>query len=229
MDFYKLLQSAEELLFEVMMWVLLLPRTLWVVLTRPASLPAYIHKELREKDAQRFDDMISPPLSLFICVALGSLVEPQGGGDDRMLNALGKWIESSYSNDLVASSVIYAMLPLAITAACMWAKGVPLRRENYREAFYVQAYLICPVAIAIAIATRFSGQMQFPVLHYAASALAAAVLVCYAVNNIRFIRSFLPCGWLKASIMFVGALLAAVLLLVLLILSITNHSLLASS
>lgn len=229
MDFYKLLQSAEELLFEVLMWVLLLPRTLWVVLTRPSSLPSYIYKELREKDGQRFDDAISPPLTLFICVALGSLAEPQQAGDEELLNALGRWIVNNYSNNLIASAVVYALPPIAVTAATMLAKGVQLRRDNYREAFYVQAYLICPVVIAIAIATRFSGEMQFPLLRYGAEALTAAILTWYAVNNIRTIRSLLACGWVKAGLLFIGALVVALVLLIVLVLSLTNHSLMTSS
>ena len=40
MEFLKFIRSLEELLYEVMTWMLFYPRTLWRVLRRPLALAA---------------------------------------------------------------------------------------------------------------------------------------------------------------------------------------------
>lgn len=222
MDFYKLLQSAEEFLFEVMMWVLLFPRTLWVVLTRPSMMPAYIHHELRQKDNLRFDDMISPPLALFIAVALGGVFDSKKSDDLRFLNALGKWLEGSFTNNLLMSAVIFALPPLAITWAVMQSRGEPLQRDVYRAPFYVQAYYASPLAVlAPAFAYLMNLWPSSPV-SWLFGLLLATIIGWYLVTNVRYVRATLECGWIKASLMLLGALLLALALLLVCLLAVMN-------
>ena len=40
MDFLKIIRSLEELLYEVMTWLVFYPRTMWRIVARPALAPA---------------------------------------------------------------------------------------------------------------------------------------------------------------------------------------------
>ena len=53
MDFLKILRSAEEALYEVMMWLLLYPRTIWLILRHPGQLHAKVSEELTQADDLR--------------------------------------------------------------------------------------------------------------------------------------------------------------------------------
>ena len=48
MDFLKLIRSFEDLLFEVLTWLIFYPRTLWLTLRRPLTMAAYVEHEERE-------------------------------------------------------------------------------------------------------------------------------------------------------------------------------------
>ena len=45
MDFFKLLRSLDELLFEILTWIIYYPRTLWMVVRRPLRMIDYSNHE----------------------------------------------------------------------------------------------------------------------------------------------------------------------------------------
>ena len=62
MDFIKLIQSLQELVFEMVVWVLLLPKTFFRALLRPDLMVKYVNSELQKEPEKQFDDYISPVL-----------------------------------------------------------------------------------------------------------------------------------------------------------------------
>jgi hypothetical protein len=46
MDFLKLIQSLDELLYEIMSWLIFYPVTLWRTLTKPLTMMTYSEVEL---------------------------------------------------------------------------------------------------------------------------------------------------------------------------------------
>lgn len=75
MNLYKLLQSLDELLFEVMGWLLFYPITLWRVLRHPIATAAIAEREADAAAEGRYDDMLSPPLFLLLTLILSHGVE----------------------------------------------------------------------------------------------------------------------------------------------------------
>lgn len=222
MDFYKLLQSAEEFLFEIMMWVLLFPRTLRVIFTRPGTLPAYIHQELREKDHLRFDDLISPPICLFIAVALGGVFDSSGDESMKVLNTLGQWLTGNYYNNVMASAVVFAIPPLFITKGVMAARREPLQRDSYREPFYFQAFLACPLALLVPAFIYMANITGWPPMVWTFNLLLTVLLFWYLAVNLRYIHAAIPCGWFRAALILGIALLKALGLLILFLLALSN-------
>ena len=66
-DFFS---SAERILFDVISWVILIPKTLYLVLAHPGDVPDYVKRELAADRAKRFENGISP-VFLYLIVALG--------------------------------------------------------------------------------------------------------------------------------------------------------------
>ncbi len=69
MDFGKLFQSVEDAVYEVMVWILLLPKTLIRSLFRPRWVIQYVNEEWEKKTEDRFDEYLSPVL-LWLMVAV---------------------------------------------------------------------------------------------------------------------------------------------------------------
>lgn len=70
MDFIGIIRSLEELLYEVMSWLIFYPRTLWRMLTNPAAVPAYSDAEQNDRPDEQYTDTLSPPLLLMITMVL---------------------------------------------------------------------------------------------------------------------------------------------------------------
>ncbi|MDZ7871863.1 MAG: hypothetical protein U5N27_00940 [Rhizobium sp.] len=70
MDFMRLLKSLEELLYELVSWLVFYPMTFWRAFTRPLSMMRYADDELGDRPEDQYDDTISPPLFLLITLLL---------------------------------------------------------------------------------------------------------------------------------------------------------------
>lgn len=219
MDFLKLLRSAEEALYEVMMWLLLYPRTVWMILRRPGQLHAKVSEELAQADDLRFDDVISPPLTLLISVGIGNAF----GGDDTdgfgQLNALGRLIDGSAYNDWLFSAALSALLPLIYAARSVLRRGGKIRRDSLRSAFYAHAWRVAPLTLLLPMLLALYGLAGWPGLRYACGATIALLLAWYAwvtVNALIDEGGYRP---LRASLVFVTGLLGALIVTILAIIA----------
>lgn len=62
-------ETIEQFAYNVLIWILIVPKTLAKIILDPAWVPGFITKELREKERKRFDDFFSPViLSLLVSV-----------------------------------------------------------------------------------------------------------------------------------------------------------------
>ena len=62
MDILKLMESIEELLYRIALWIVLLPRTIWFILSRPNQVFPYVAAELEKEPGKRFEEFMSPVL-----------------------------------------------------------------------------------------------------------------------------------------------------------------------
>jgi hypothetical protein len=69
-NFVNLLNSVEKLAYEIIMWVIFVPKTILKVITNPDWVPGYIEGELKEEQEERFTDYMSPVV-LLLAITLG--------------------------------------------------------------------------------------------------------------------------------------------------------------
>src|SRR5579864_6553655 len=62
MDVLKLLESLEEFLYRLALWVILGPKTLFFIFRSPAAINRYVTDELGKSVDERFKDLLSPVL-----------------------------------------------------------------------------------------------------------------------------------------------------------------------
>ena len=97
MDFAKLLKSVEDAVYEVMVWLLLLPKTLIRVTFRPKWAMKYIDEEWLKKPDERFDEYLSPVMlwllsAVFPLTTIFILAGPDIASTDDFLKALSSQI-----------------------------------------------------------------------------------------------------------------------------------------
>ena len=75
MNFVQLLKSLDDLLYEVMSWLVFYPITMWRALTRPLKMMNYADTELSDAEDKQYDDTLSPPLFLLLSLFISHAVE----------------------------------------------------------------------------------------------------------------------------------------------------------
>ena len=72
-DLIDFLDSIEKLAYKILLWIILIPKTLWRIITDPAWVPAYIKGQLADEESP-FDEHISPVFLLLIVGVVPALL-----------------------------------------------------------------------------------------------------------------------------------------------------------
>lgn len=162
MDFYKLIKSLDELVFELLSWLFFYPRTFWRMLVAPVETMRSVERELRDDEEHRFDELLGPPLFLAITLVLIHLVELKVFPENSSSGAEGPVAEflADDTNLLAFRIFLFGILPLLAAAKMLKRRGKSLDKNNLRAPFYAQCYAAAVFTILVNGAV-FSAQGNF--------------------------------------------------------------------
>ncbi|WP_457583391.1 permease [Ensifer canadensis] len=208
MDFMRLLKSIEELLYELVSWLLFYPLTMWRTLRQPQAMMRYADVELADKVSDQYTETLSPPLFLLITLLLVHGVEL------GLVNQTKPWapppLLASDSNLLMFRAVAFSILPLLMAIKLLRHKGARLTRETLRAPFYSQCYITAPFAFALSIGgllTRVENQTALTV----GLAFVLVALVWYVIVETRWFKSDLGLSTTQAALRVLWTLLQALI------------------
>jgi hypothetical protein len=177
MDFFKLIQSLDELLYEIVSWFLFYPITLWRVLSRPIQTMLRVESELQKEQNLQFSDMIGPPLFLFLTLLVLHLVEVGLIGESELIRSqagLDRFITND-ANLVIFRVMAFGILPLTAARRLLKTRKAPLSKEFLRAPFYAQCYPAAVLAVLVS-ASGFAFRSRFPHHEEAALALILAAI-----------------------------------------------------
>lgn len=153
MDFAKLFKSVEDAVYEVMVWLLLLPKTLIRTTLHPKWAMKYIDEEWEKKPDERFDEYLSPVmlwlLSAVIPLTLAFIVSrPDINSAQDFLKAL--------SNDIYSTTLYMMLIPFMYIVWVEWLNKTPVRRSSLKISFYRHCYALAPAQILTVILSGIS-------------------------------------------------------------------------
>jgi len=150
MDFMRLFKSLEELLYEVIVMLVFFPKTLWLTLRYPQRMMDYSDTELGDVLSEQYNDTLSPPLFLMLCVALSYLAERAVPGS-LDTSSLPAFLRDS-QNLLAFRVLIFSLFPLAFSLRLLRGLGQSLDRDTLRAPFFAQCFVAAPVAMIVGLA-----------------------------------------------------------------------------
>ncbi|WP_432768869.1 MAG: hypothetical protein HEQ22_16130 [Sphingopyxis sp.] len=211
MDFLKLIQSLDELLYEIMSWLVFYPVTLWRTLTRPLKMMDYSDAELGDATEKQYTDTLSPPLFLLLTLAIGHAIELWLVGQNALVgNRVG--LSAFISDDsslILLRTVTFSLFPLLLAARLLHARSRKLDRDTLRAPFYSQCYLAAPFALLSGLSENLIRYAQ-PWSEASGVLLYLFALLWFGTLQILWFRQHLKCGFWRA---FGNASLAMVLCL----------------
>jgi len=216
LDFLKLIRSFEDLLFELLCWLIYYPRTLWLVVRHPLRMVDYSNHEQTDAEEEQYSDTLSPPLLLLITLGLLHGLELSLNTQHiQAHNAVGAMVVGSDENLILWRSFVYGLLPLFAALHVVRHKRQPLERKYLRPPFFGQCYLVSAYALMVAIATMTTQHASPERWVIGQSAVGLATLWYLWVQSMLF-RTMLDMrplrAWGGAILVFVAALSAAVLI-----------------
>ena len=148
MDFGKLFQSIEDAVYEVMVWIMLLPKTLIRSMFKPRWTIEYVNEEWEKKPEDRFDEFLSPVL-LWLIVAVFPLTVStvlQNGSIKSIQDLMGAL------HDGLLSQALYAMIiPFTYIAWMEWMSSRPVKKSTLKRSFYIHCYVLAPAQFIYAV------------------------------------------------------------------------------
>lgn len=153
MDFMKILRSLEELVFEVMSWLVFYPLVFFRTLFVPRRMLDHAHAELRKREEDQFDDALSPPLFLMLSLLISHLVRLAIGPmapthlPEAPLKAL-----HSHENIVLFQSMLYGVFPLLFALERTLTAKEPLTRKTLRGHVYPECFPAAVYALVVGVA-----------------------------------------------------------------------------
>ena len=208
MDFMKLLKSLEEVLYELISWVIFYPLTLWRIIRRPMATLAYAERELQQDDAKQYDDAVSPPILLLISLGMLHVTEnlivpasaPAMGGllaDDRNL--------------LAFRAVLFSFFPFVFGLIQLKTRGARITRATFKPVFYSQCYAAVPFVISISLGVSLAAyHSQTALGAIAATIILGAGLCWYATTASRWLALGAHIPLVRAVLITIATLLCAI-------------------
>lgn len=207
MDFMKVLKSLEELLYELVSWLVFYPLTLWRSVMSPLAMMRYADLELADRPEDQYDDVISPPLFLLITLLIAqgvSTLLPRGAAETAAEAAMA----ASDTNLLIARGVIFGIFPLAMAVTLLVSKGARVTRNALRPPFFSQCYVAAPFVFLLGLSIDLMLIPGGAWVGTGALVLAIAIL-WYGQAQVRWFRLDLEIGMTRAIARFLLAFVLA--------------------
>jgi hypothetical protein len=199
MIFFHILKSFDELLYELMTWLLFYPVTLWRSFRHPLRTMEYARAELQKTSADQFRATLRPPIFLFVTVIVAHLVELQTVGDSPIVSNEGGLADliNDDTSLIILRIVAFALLPVAMAAIETVLAREHVDRDTLQQPFYAQCYLAAPFALALSLASigiRISDSW----IEYGGLLIVLAAIILYIWTEATWLDRSTRRGWQRA-------------------------------
>jgi hypothetical protein len=200
MDFMKWLNSLDELLYEVMSWLLFFPLTLRRAIFAPIGIMEDIVREAALPEDEQYAAIVSPPLFLALALLLTHAVATAMGQTDTIIanhHGLAGLVNDNASA-LVLRMVVFAAFPLFLAARLVRRRKLRLDRSTLQQPFYAQCYPAAVFALGTGIGTSLA-LYDHPTARIVGQLLAGLSVLNFWLVESRWFAKVLGIGVLRAS------------------------------
>lgn len=213
MDFLKLLRSLEELLFEILSWLIFYPLTVWRVLTAPVAIMVYSDAEQKDEADEAYTDTLSPGFFLIITLLMVHAAELAIGFETQFNSALGELVTASDENLVITRSLLFGLFPLVFSVLLLKARAQKIDRNQLRAPFFAQCYVTALYALLFNISMFAIAYTQNPVLNLLGVLSLPAVTIAFVAIEAIWLRRQAKLSWGSAfGLALLGIVIAVALL-----------------
>ena len=187
MNFVQWLNSLDELLYELMSWLVFVPVTLWRIVTRPLATMRYAEEQLALEDGRQYRATVSPPVMLILSVALSQAIDLAIGYTNPIV-ASRRGLAGLVNDNLtllLLRVVLFGVFPLLLAVRKVQRAGARVDRDTLKPPFYAQCYAASPLAFLISAGTAGINH-AVPEVQLVGSVAVMLGFIFYAVIQVRW-------------------------------------------
>lgn len=190
MNFLQWLNSLDELLYEVMSWLIFFPVTLWRSIRHPLKTMAYADAELSEKPEEQFTDVLSPPLFLVLALVVSHGIALAVGDASTIIESKSGMagLIKDETSFLILRLIVFGLFPIMLATRLVQAQRVPLTRDRLKAPFYAQCFPAAAFALFLGIGIALAGARFAWGVPVGVTVIAATVTAYVALQTIWFSR-----------------------------------------
>lgn len=218
MNFMQFLKSLDDLLYEIITWLVFYPVTLWRTIRSPFTMMAYADSELEDAPEQQYPDVLSPPIFLLLTLLLSHTIELALVGQSSIV-ADKRGLAALISDDtslLLMRLLFFAIFPLIMAVALLRRQKERLTRDSLRPLFYAQCYPAGLFALVLGIGSLATQLHGSPVFRIAGFWIILAAFLWYGSLQTSWFARALGISKLRgfgiATVTMIESLLVFVLL-----------------
>lgn len=209
MGFFQILKSVEDLLYQVMTWLVFYPRTLWQVIRHPVRMIDYSDQEQGDTPDQQYIDTLSPPLFLMLTILVSHGIELAFQTSlDTPRTGVGKMLVNSEENLLILRSILFSIYPLTFAVGLLKRSDQQLDTITLRAPFFSQCYTGALFAFLVSVVTIIS-RAKFPDAQLIGTILGLLVTIWYVWVQSIWFAEHLNIARFKATMIAIGTFIKA--------------------
>ena len=151
MNFFQLLNSLDELLYELMSWLVFYPLTLWRIVRHPLATMNYAEAQLALAPELQYRGTVSPPVTLILTIVITQGLGLAVDGPSTLIanrHGLAGLIDDN-TTLLLLRLVLFGTFALMLGTRRVRRSGAPLDRDTLKPRFYAQCYALSPFVILL--------------------------------------------------------------------------------
>lgn len=131
MIFIGIIQSLQDFIFEILVWIVFLPKTLLQVVFKPGQVVKYVNEETEKTTDKQYDEYLHPAFFFLAAVIFRiAFRSPRDFAGDLTEEAILKY---------VVQDLIIFMFYLVWME---WLNKRPLKRSTLKRLFHIQCYIL---------------------------------------------------------------------------------------
>jgi hypothetical protein len=209
MDFLKWIKSLDDLLFELMSWLVFWPLTLVRTLFGPLTMMRYADAQLSLPEEEQYSEALSPPVFLVATLLVSHLVSIALGQPDEIV-ASRRGLGAMVADDTTALAVrlaLFSAFPLIFSVILLVVRQRKIDRVSLRLPFYAQCYPAAVFAAVLAVAGEIILLGIGP--PGTGGIVIIAAMLWLTVVEARWMRAVQGLGWISASALALCGLVLA--------------------
>ncbi len=185
MSLLKVRELVEGTVYEIVYWIMFLPKTLWAVARKPKWALKYIEDELKKEPDKRFNEYL-PPVVLWIItmVAPNIYIVDIVGLFSRVISSFnekaGKSLAQLEGDERLLAGIFFSLvLPICYMIWVEYKNNNPLQKEGLHRVFLAQCYILSAAQIVTFVLGFMIGFINNPFLLTILPIISYIIIIVY--------------------------------------------------